>query len=46
MNEKLEDAIVAILKEQGYKNVEGNLGNIWYEDDEGQTWCISANICG
>lgn len=45
MNEKLEEAIVEVLKKQGYKNVQGNFGTIWYEDEDGQTWSISAMLC-
>jgi len=44
MPEELEKTIVAWLKEHGYKDVESNLGTVWYKDDEA-TYSITATLC-
>lgn len=45
MDERIEMAIAEKLKELGYKNVEHNLGTIWYEDENGDTHSIADTIC-
>lgn len=45
MPEEIEMAIVEALVKLGYKNVEHNLGTVWYTDADGQTWSIEARIC-
>lgn len=45
MPEEIEIAIAELLKEKGYKNVEHNCGSIWYEDDEGNEYCIGEIKC-
>ena len=45
MPEELALAIVEILKKQGYKNVEENLGTIWYEGPDGATYSITSTLC-
>ena len=46
MPEEIELAIVDALVKLGYKDVEHNLGTIWYTDGDGQTWSICAQLCG
>lgn len=45
MDEKLEQAIVEVLKQQGYTNVESNFGTIWYTDEDGTTWSLCPVLC-
>lgn len=45
MPEEIELAIVEALVKLGYKDVEHNLGTIWYTDGDGQTWSIGAQMC-
>lgn len=45
MPEELEETIVAWLKEHGYKDVDGNLGTIWFTGDDGATYSINATLC-
>ena len=40
-----EVAICKLLERMGYANVEHNCGSIWYDDENGTTWCISAMEC-
>lgn len=45
MDDRLRDAIVALLKELGYANVDTDGENIWYEDSDGDTYSINAVAC-
>ncbi len=45
MPEDVEEAIAKALVELGYKDVEHNLGTVWYTDGDGSTWSICAQLC-
>ena len=44
MPEDVEEAITKALVGLGYKDVEHNLGTVWYTDADGQTWSIEARL--
>ncbi len=45
MGEDIEEALAELLVKLGYKDVEHNLGTVWYTDSEGQTWSLSPVPC-
>ena len=46
MPEEIEQGIVKLLKELGYKDVDGHMGMVYYTDKDGQEWSIEATILG